>query len=257
MAKEMKKPGSPKGTPGKAAGPAKARATKKAMKRPTGESPKRISGYADYLQERRPGISKSAAAAQAGKVRDKGFDVSKFDKPSFKSKVSVKSGFTDAEKAKLKKLTKASASGKLSMDQKMELKGLKNMQTRSRSYSPKPMSASAQTKAKAAGKATGAKTSARNPKAGSGVASKVVGRAKTVAREARDIPTSVSTAAKVAARTAQGKTTWGRQTGAKNIAKQIVETGRAVVTGKKGTEAPRTKKLRDKETYYYAPLKRK
>jgi hypothetical protein len=237
MAREMKKPGSPKGTPGKAAGPAKAKATKTATKRPTGESPKRISGYADYLQERRPGISKSAAAAQAGKVRDKGFDVSKFDKPAFRSKVSVKPTFTDAEKAKLKKLTKASASGKLSMDQKMELKGLKNMQTKSRSYSPKPMSASAKTKAKAAGKATGAKT---KPKS---VASKVVSRAKTVAREVRDIPTAIGNINAVVRNTpgttAKGGKPRQLKNAAKNIVKQVREVKKAAVTGKAQTPSKR------------------
>ena len=203
-------------------------AKKKTNRMPTGEKAKQLSGLA-YRTARDVG-SAAEGAAIAGRNRD------------FAKK--------EAAKAAAKKA----------------------------SYSPAPMSAAAKKKAAAAGKKTESKTLLRTlkpiksesrSKAGSSTVSKVgkalantpagkvVKRAKIVAREARDIPTSVSTAAKVAARTAQGKTTWGRQTGAKNIAKQIVETGRAVVTGKKGTEAPRTKKLRDKETYYYAPLKRK
>jgi hypothetical protein len=55
-----------------------------AAKRPKGELPKRTSGYADYLKERRPNITKSAAAAQAGRVRDKGYDTSAFKKQAAK-----------------------------------------------------------------------------------------------------------------------------------------------------------------------------
>jgi hypothetical protein len=57
-----------------------------AAKRPKGELPKRTSGYADYLKERRPNITKSAAAAQAGRVRDKGYDTSAFKKETTKLK---------------------------------------------------------------------------------------------------------------------------------------------------------------------------
>ena len=68
-----------------------------AAKRPKGELPKRTSGYADYLKERRPNISKSAAAAQAGRVRDKGYDTSAFKKaapakPAAKPAARSKSG---------------------------------------------------------------------------------------------------------------------------------------------------------------------
>jgi len=55
-----------------------------AAKRPKGELPKRTSGYADYLKERRPNITTSAAAAQAGRVRDKGYDTSAFKKQAAK-----------------------------------------------------------------------------------------------------------------------------------------------------------------------------
>ena len=59
------------------------------LKRPTGELPKRTSGYADYLQEKRPSISKSAAAAQAGRVRDAGWNVNAFKKKTTKPKKSM------------------------------------------------------------------------------------------------------------------------------------------------------------------------
>jgi hypothetical protein len=68
---------------------------KKALpKRPTGELPKRTSGYADYLQARRPSITKSAAAAQAGAVRDAGYNTSAFKKlatPAAKKPTAAKS----------------------------------------------------------------------------------------------------------------------------------------------------------------------
>jgi hypothetical protein len=55
---------------------------KKVLKKPTGEFSKTTSGYADFLKERRPNISKSEAAAQAGKVRDAGYSTSDFKKAS-------------------------------------------------------------------------------------------------------------------------------------------------------------------------------
>jgi len=71
-----------------------------AAKRPKGELPKRTSGYADYLKERRPNITKSAAAAQAGRVRDKGYDTSAFKKqaakPAAKPAARSKSGASTA-----------------------------------------------------------------------------------------------------------------------------------------------------------------
>jgi hypothetical protein len=61
-----------------------------AAKLPKGELPKRTSGYADYLKERRPKISKSEAAAQAGAVRERGFDTSEFKKTQAKAPVKAK-----------------------------------------------------------------------------------------------------------------------------------------------------------------------
>ena len=99
----------------------------------------------------------------------------------------------------------------------------------STSYSPAPMSAAAKAKAKAAGKATAAKT---KPKSKS-LVSKVVGRAKTVAREVRDIPTALGT---IAATRTMPKGDAARFA-KKDLKMQLKEVGRAVVSGKKGTEA--------------------
>jgi len=118
----------------------------------------------------------------------------------------------------------------------------------STSYSPAPMSAAAKAKAAAAGKATAAKT--KNPqglkqmnfdkKAKSkstaakvaGVVGKVAGRAKTVAREARDIPTAVSTA--VAGRNVGYG---GNKFALKDLKTQLKEVASAAKSGKRGTAA--------------------
>jgi hypothetical protein len=76
---------------------------KKALpKRPTGELPKRTSGYADYLQARRPSITKSAAAAQAGAVRDAGYNTSAFKKATTPVKPAAKSTKTKIVTKKIK-----------------------------------------------------------------------------------------------------------------------------------------------------------
>jgi hypothetical protein len=194
MAKEAKKPGSPKGTPGKAAGPAKAKATKKAMKFPTGELPKRISPWAAQIGADYENMTPSRMANIAGWDRDMG-----------------------------RKMIAAEVINK------------KNKQSRAAgtAYKPAPMSAAAKKKAAAAGKTTGTK---RKPKAGSGVASKVVKRAKTTAREARDVVTAAGTLG-TRAFTASYKKDPGNPI--KNLARQVKETGKAAVTGKKGTTSDR------------------
>ena len=162
-----------------------------AAKRPKGELPKRTSGYADYLKERRPNITKSAAAAQAGRVRDKGYDTSAFKK----------------ETTKLKQTN---------LD----------------------------------------KTAGTRNKSGASALKEVTKRFGITAREARDIATAVSTAAKVTARTGAGKTTWARPSQVAEVAKQVKEVGVAAVTGKKGTSAGKTTKQYG-ETYYNKGKKRK
>jgi hypothetical protein len=155
---------------------------------------------------------------------------------------------TDADKAKLKKLASgkgARSDGGLTSDQKLELLGLRDMERKSRSYSPAPMSAAAKKKAAAAGKATGAKTSARKPKAGSGVASKVASRVKTTAREARDIKTALSNTYRAGVAQAQypgfNDNKQQLKKTVKALKKQVKEVGTAAITGKKGTTAGSTR----------------
>ena len=108
----------------------------------------------------------------------------------------------------------------------------------STSYSPAPMSAAAKKKAAAQGKKTESKTLLRTLKPikserGSSTISKVVKRAAVTAREARDVVTAAGTVAKGVK---ENKKFYTGGT-VKNLKKQIVETGRAAVTGKRGTES--------------------
>jgi hypothetical protein len=118
----------------------------------------------------------------------------------------------------------------------------------STSYSPKPMSAAAKAKAKAAGKKMSESTlkknikplkSERGPKAGTSLVSKVVGRAKTTAREARDVATAVGSAAQALRKSPQEGIPVKKTI--KNIGTQVKETARAAATGKKGTTAYKVK----------------
>jgi hypothetical protein len=93
-------------------------------------------------------------------------------------------------------------------------------------------------------------------KSGKSALSAVAKRFGVTAREARDIATAVSTAAKVTARTGAGKTTWARPSQIAEVAKQVKEVGVAAATGKKGTSAGQTKKQFG-ETYYNKGKKRK
>jgi hypothetical protein len=72
-------------------------------------------------------------------------------------------------------------------------------------------------------------------------AGKVIGRAKSVAREVRDIPTAVAGAGKAFGKASQKGNVGGAAGKARgsvtNIGKQIVEIGKTAVTGKKGTTA--------------------
>jgi hypothetical protein len=100
------------------------------------------------------------------------------------------------------------------------------------------------------------KTAGSRSKAGASTVAAVAKRFGVTAREARDIATAVSTAAKVTARTGAGKTTWARPSQVAEVAKQVKEVGVAAVTGKKGTSAGQTKKQFG-ETYYNKGKKRK
>lgn len=120
------------------------------------------------------------------------------------------------------------------------------------SYSPKPMSAFAKEKAAMRGAKTAEKIKnpmglkqlpregSRKPKAGSSTVSKVVKRAKTVAREVRDIKTAVGTSLRDqeqnVRRAAMGAKPTGKNVGG-NLKKQIKEVGSAIKSGKKGTSS--------------------
>ena len=106
------------------------------------------------------------------------------------------------------------------------------------SYSPKPMTAAAKKKAAARGKETAAKT---KPKS---TVSKVVSRARIVAREAGDVKKAVKNVAKSGKSALNldrtGNQYLGRQavreTG-KDLKKQLKEFGSAVKSGKPGSRA--------------------
>jgi hypothetical protein len=100
------------------------------------------------------------------------------------------------------------------------------------------------------------KTAGTRNKSGASALKEVTKRFGITAREARDIATAVSTAAKVTARTGAGKTTWARPSQVAEVAKQVKEVGVAAVTGKKGTSAGKTTKQYG-ETYYNKGKKRK
>ena len=107
-------------------------------------------------------------------------------------------------------------------------------------YSPAPMSAAAKAKAGARGKATAAKTKPKSTAAKvAGLAGKVVGRAKTTAREARDVYTAVGSAAQALRKSPQEGIPVKKTI--KNIGTQVKETARAAATGKKGTTAYKLK----------------
>lgn len=161
-----------------------------------------------------------------------------------------KKEMTDAQKAKLKKML--SQGGNLDKAAKERAAAKKKA-----SYSPAPMSAAAKKKAAAAGKATGAKTKPKSTVSKvAGVVGKVAGRAKTVAREVRDIKTAVGTSLRDqeqnVRRAAMGAKPTGKNVGG-NLKKQIKEVGSAIKSGKKGTSSD----MYNKPGAYYPGTKRK
>jgi hypothetical protein len=98
----------------------------------------------------------------------------------------------------------------------------------STSYSPQKMTAFDKAKAAARGKATAKKTAPKS------LVSKVVGRAKTVAREVRDIPTAVGTVIRA---TADGKKGYNKEYAAAQLKKQLKEVKTAAKSGAKGKSA--------------------
>ena len=110
------------------------------------------------------------------------------------------------------------------------------------SYSPQKMTEFDKRKAGARGKATGAMTKPKSKSTAAkvaGLAGKVVGRAKTTAREARDVYTAVGSAAQALRKSPQEGIPVKKTI--KNIGTQVKETARAAATGKKGTTAYKVK----------------
>jgi hypothetical protein len=212
MAREVsRKPGSRKGTPGKAAGPAKAKVVKKALKRPTGELSKSNSDLAKFIKGSASGkgFTKAEARTAAGKYRD----------------------MANAKGGKFRSLDESGvALGKAEAATKKMRK-------------------------------PAAKPAARGAKAGSSIASKVanrtVKRVKTIAREVRDVPTSVANAVSMYEANLGPNTKSGSQGRRmlKDIAKQTGEAVRSAATGKKGT-APLKVTPNRKDRFYGAMTNR-
>jgi hypothetical protein len=223
---------------------------KKTAKMPTGERPKQLSPLA--ARTARDVGSASEGAAIAGRTRDFAKKQAKKNAPL--GKPTTKKEMAAAQKRLLGK--GAMKDGSLSIDQKMARNAAARKKRQATAYSPAPMSAAAKAKAKKAGAAAQAKTGKMSPaqakqfkqikelprgaKAGSSVVSKVVGRAKTVAREVRDIKTAVGTSLRDqeqnVRRAAMGVKPTGKNVG-KNLRTQIKEVGSAIKSGKKGTSS--------------------
>ena len=186
-------------------------APRKAMKRPTGELSKSNSKLAKFIKGSASGKDFTAAEARtaAGIYRDM-------------EKAAGKKGY----------------SGFGSMDRSGAALGKAEAATKAM-RKPKPA----------------AKSTARKPKAGSSTVSKVgkalaktpagkvVKRAKTVAREVRDIPTAAANIYESRSIPAGGVAKFAK----KDLKKQIKEVGSAIKSGKKGTEAAKQTGITRKE----------
>ena len=139
------------------------------------------------------------------------------------------------EKPKLKKTAPYGGKGEYTLAKEMMKK---QADKKKASYSPAPMSAAAKAKAAARGKATAAKTKPSTlSKVGKTLAKtpagKAVSRAKTVAREVRDIPTAAANVIKSRNLPQGGVAKFAK----KDLKAQIKEVGTAIKSGKKGTQA--------------------
>jgi hypothetical protein len=188
---------------------------KKANKIPAGERPKQLSPLAKAV--------KSAARGGVGVAG-----------PSYKSEY-LTAGEAAVRASRIRK-------------QEAKAKAMAKSGKASTSYSPSEMSKPAQGKVreramkKQLAKYGESKTEygyklnsgkpKRSAKAGSSTVSKVVGRAKTTARELRDIPTAVGTAV-----SGRNVGYGGGKFAKKDLKTQIKEVGSAIKSGKKGTEA--------------------
>ena len=158
-----------------------------------------------------------------------------------------KKEMTDAQKEKLKKMVQKGS--KFNFDKPKPKKA-------STSYSPRAYVTGlreemyavqgAESKKKSDARIAAKKAAPRKPKAGSSTVSKVgkalaktpagkvVKRAKTVAREVRDIPTAVGT---VIRSTADGKKGYNKEYAAAQLKKQLKEVKTAAKSGAKGKSA--------------------
>lgn len=203
-----KRAGSKKGTAGKAAGPAKAKVVKKALKRPTGELSKSNSSLAKFIKGSASGkdFTKAEARTAAGKYRD----MANAKGGSFRSLDAAGVALGKAEAA-TKKMRKPAA---------------------------KPAARGAK-----AGSSTVSKVGKALAKTPAG---KVVSRAKTVAREVRDVPTAAANVIKSNRIFPKGGVA---KFAKKDLKTQIKEVGTAIKSGKKGTQAATENYQGKKGTY--------
>lgn len=208
---------------------AKARAAAKAKAKPsTSYSPKPMSAFAKEkaamagatAQAKAKAAPRKALKRPTGELSKSNSSLAKFIKGSASGK-----GFTQAEAR--------TAAGKF--------RDMAN--AKGGSFGSLDASGLALGKAEAATKKlrkTAAKPAARGAKAGSSTVSKVVKRAKTVAREVRDVKTAVGTSLRDQEqnfrRAAMGVGPTGKNVG-KNLKTQIKEVGSAIKSGKKGTSS--------------------
>ena len=182
MAKEAKKPGSPKGTPGKAAGPAKAKEKSKTRE---------MRGY----------IAPAKKKATPSKAST-----------SYSPEYMSNRAQSDMNDRTMKKQLSKYGMSKTEYGYKLNAGKPKR----------KPK----------AGTATVSKVA----KTGTKVAGKVAKRAKSAAREVRDVPTAVGTSIMGYL---NPNDIVDRGPSTKNLAKQVKEAARAALTGKKGTSSDR------------------
>jgi hypothetical protein len=212
-------------------------APKKTNKLPTGERPKQLSKTATTIKKAAANPSRASglkaekitpreAARRAGVVRDR-FNRQTNTAVFNKTTPTVYSPKPMSDAAK----RKASRAGEAKDRTYRDMAPIEKMPygPARTSYSPRKMTKYDEGKAAARGKATAKKTAPKS------TVSKVVKRAKTVAREGRDVVTAVGTLATGTKRNIKGNLYSDKYTPVKNLAKQIKEVGTAAVKGKKGT----------------------
>ena len=147
---------------------------------------------------------------------------------SAKAKAKAKAAGKESTKENIRK-----GNNRLGIDRTL-IGSVKPAKKASTSYSPKPFDKRAA--AVKRGEASRKELASKVAKTAGKVAGKVAGRAKTTAREARDVVTAAGTLG-ARAFTSANKKDPGNPI--KNLARQVKETGKAAVTGKKGTTSDR------------------